>query len=116
MLPHCAESALATCSLLSSSVWPRLVQLPPHACKAMHACLYRLASGGLRHAATLCWICAGNVELTVKHWLSSAGQGGSIPVPALQVRQLACRSLCTPARMHADRQHHTACMCLCCRP
>ena len=69
------ETVAILCSFGSGDEWPTL-------CDALAR---RLASGGLRHAATLCWICAGNVELAVKHWLATAGPTGALPTPALQV-------------------------------
>ncbi|KAK9805066.1 hypothetical protein WJX73_010529 [Symbiochloris irregularis] len=47
------------CSFASAEEWTGL-------CDALAK---RLAAAGLRHAATLCWICAGNVDNAVKHWL-----------------------------------------------
>ena len=69
------ETVAILASFGSGDEWPGL-------CDALAR---RLASGGLRHPATLCWICAGNVELAVKHWLSTAGPSGALPTPALQV-------------------------------
>ena len=42
--------------------------------------------GGDPHAATLCWICASNVDAAVQQWSSALDNGGST-VNALQVRR-----------------------------
>ena len=42
--------------------------------------------GGDPHAATLCWICASNVDAAVQQWSSALDDGGST-VNALQARQ-----------------------------
>ena len=82
------ETVAILASFGSGDEWPGL-------CDALAR---RLASGGLRHAATLCWICAGNVQLAVQHWLATAGPSGSLPTPALQVSpgRLACGPVGTP--------------------
>ncbi|KAK9829183.1 hypothetical protein WJX72_004364 [[Myrmecia] bisecta] len=43
----------------------------------------RLAGAGLAHAATLCWICAGNVDQTVKHWTAGTDKR-NMPLDKLQ--------------------------------
>ena len=43
-------------------------------------------AGGAEHAATLCWICAANVDSAVQQW-SAALDGSTASVDALQVRQ-----------------------------
>jgi hypothetical protein len=46
----------------------------------------RLAGAGLHHAASLCYICAGNVDQAVAYWVRAGGAGGGA-VDALQVRR-----------------------------
>lgn len=61
-------------SYASADEWPDL-------CDALAR---RLATGGNSHAATLAWICAGNVDQTIKVWVKSLHTAG-ISVSGLQV-------------------------------
>lgn len=47
----------------------------------------RLANAGNSHAATLAWICAGDVESTIRVWVKGL-QAEGVTVTGLQVRQL----------------------------
>ena len=44
----------------------------------------RLAASGQTHAATLAWICAGNVDQTIRAWTLALQQTG-VTVSGLQV-------------------------------
>lgn len=50
-------------------------------CDALAA---RLAQAGMNHAASLCYICAGNVDQAVAYW-TKASQAATAAVGALQV-------------------------------
>ena len=68
------ETLAILLSYASPDEWPDL-------CDALAR---RLAAGGNPHAATLAWICAGNVEQTIKMWVKSLHAAG-VSVSRLQV-------------------------------
>ena len=57
----------------------------------------RLNTAGMHHAASLCYVCSGNVDAAVAYWARTAG--GSAKVDALQVCEWggmnACLSMST---------------------
>ena len=71
------ETLAILLSYASADEWPDL-------CDALAR---KLAAGGDSHAATLAWICAGNVDQTIKMWVKSLHTTG-ISVSGLQVKVL----------------------------
>jgi hypothetical protein len=61
-------------------------------CDALAA---RLAQAGMNHAASLCYICAGNVDQTVAYW-TKASQAATAAVGALQVRRAPASHIISP--------------------
>mmetsp|Transcript_24380 Transcript_24380/g.43410 ORF Transcript_24380/g.43410 Transcript_24380/m.43410 type:complete len:1160 (-) Transcript_24380:43-3522(-) len=59
------ETLALLCTYARSDEWGQL-------CSNLAACL---AKAGNEHAATLCYICAGNVDQAVKHWSAGCGDG-----------------------------------------
>ena len=68
------ETLAILLSYASPDEWPDL-------CDALAR---KLAAGGNGHAATLAWICAGNVEQTIKMWVKNLHAAG-VSVNGLQV-------------------------------
>jgi hypothetical protein len=87
--PHCA---CFRCSLAphAPAARPLLHPLPgadqwASLCDALAA---RLAQTGMHHAASLCYVCAGNVDQAVLYWskaVKASGAKGAVPVDTLQV-------------------------------
>ena len=84
------ETLALLAAYAAAEEWPGL-------CEALAR---RLAAAGLPHAATLTYICAGDVEATICQWTAQLGAQG-IAVDALQV--LSCSSfICIAVRMIKD--------------
>lgn len=67
------ETLAALTAYCGAEEWPGL-------CDALAR---RLAAAGLPHAATLVWVCAGNVDRAVRQWSADARAGG-LTTPALR--------------------------------
>lgn len=80
------ETLALLCTYARSDEWGQL-------CSNLARCL---AKAGNEHAATLCYICAGNVDEAVRHWSAECGDG-NVGMDVLQV--LAAR---LPRQAHSQ--------------